>query len=116
MLFYISQAIMEWAEGTPWAGYVSPLRLFRYITFRAAGASITAFLFCLWAGPSIIAWLRSMKVTANNQREHAEKIHHLYKHKAEVPTMGGVMILGGSWLISRFDWLFYVFGLYLFLF
>jgi len=69
--------------------------LFRYITFRAAGASITAFLFCLWAGPWIIAWLRSMKVTANNQREHAEKIHSLFKHKADVPTMGGIMILGG---------------------
>ncbi len=69
--------------------------LFRYITFRCAGASITAFLFCLWAGPAIIGWLRQMKVTAHNQREHAEKIHHLYKHKADVPTMGGVMILGG---------------------
>ena len=69
--------------------------LFRYITFRAAGASITAFLFCLIAGPAIIAWLRQLKVTANNQREYAEKIHHLYKHKADVPTMGGVIILGG---------------------
>ncbi|MDX2052493.1 MAG: TerC family protein [Polyangiaceae bacterium] len=25
----------------------------------------------------------------------------------------GIMILGGSWLITRFDWLFYLFGLYL---
>ncbi len=74
--------------------------LFRYITFRAAGASITAFLFCLWAGPTIIAWLRLQKVTANNRREHAEKIHHLYQHKADVPTMGGILILGGVLLAT----------------
>lgn len=74
--------------------------LFRYITFRSAGASITAFLFCLWAGPAIIAWLKGLKVTAHNKREHAEKIHHLYKHKGDVPTMGGVMILGGVLLAT----------------
>ena len=42
MLFYLSQAILEAAEGTPWAAYVSSLRLFRYITFRSAGAAVTA--------------------------------------------------------------------------
>ncbi len=74
--------------------------LFRYITFRAAGASITAFLFCLWAGPSVIAWLRLLKVTANNQREHAERIHDLFQHKSGVPTMGGILILGGVTLAT----------------
>ncbi len=28
-------------------------------------------------------------------------------------VLRGIMILGGSWLITRFDWLFYVFGAYL---
>ncbi len=92
-----------------WTGF----NLFRYTTFRAAGASITAFLFCVIAGPGIIAWLRQLKITANNQREHAEKIHHLYKDKAHVPTMGGLMIVGGVILATllwadlgnRFVWL-----------
>lgn len=77
--------------------------LFRYITFRAAAASITAFLFCLWIGPQIIRFLKTLKVTANQKREHAESIHGFYAHKADVPTMGGVLIVA-SVLIAMFLW------------
>lgn len=87
--------------------------IFRYITFRAAAASITAFMICLIYGPVIIKWLKSLNVTQNQKREHAEKIHSLYAHKEKVPTMGGVMIVASVvlsillWgnLTNRFVWI-----------
>ncbi len=83
--------------------YWSGFNLFRYITFRAAGASITAFLFCLWMGPRIIAWLKQVKFTSFNEREHAQQIHAFYAHKNSVPTMGGILIVL-SLLLSIFMW------------
>jgi hypothetical protein len=44
MLFYLSQKFLDWSAGTEWAERLSFLRLFRYITFRSAGAAITALL------------------------------------------------------------------------
>jgi phospho-N-acetylmuramoyl-pentapeptide-transferase len=87
--------------------------LFRYITFRAAIASVTAFLLCLWIGPWIIRWLVTVKVTANQEREYAKPIHDFFKHKKNVPTMGGIiivasvtatMLLWGN-LTNRYVWL-----------
>lgn len=77
--------------------------LFRYITFRAAGASVTAFLICLWLGPKVIAWLKSMKANSFNKREHAASLHALYAHKDSVPTMGGILIIA-SVVISSLLW------------
>jgi len=67
--------------------------LFRYITFRAAAASITAFLISVWLGPVMIKWLKEINATSQHKREHAESIHGFYKHKADVPTMGGLLIV-----------------------
>ena len=77
--------------------------LCRYITFRSAGASITAFLLCLWLGPAMIRWLSRVKATAHNEREFADSIHQFYAHKKSVPTMGGLLIVA-SVLISMFLW------------
>ncbi len=87
--------------------------LFRYITFRSAGAAITAFILCLWLGPPMIAWLKKMKATANQKREHAAAIHGFFAHKGSVPSMGGLLIvtsvtlsvlLWGN-LTNRFVWI-----------
>ena len=48
MLYYLSQFLQQQAAGTGWADYLSPLRVFRYITFRSAGAAVTALLLSLW--------------------------------------------------------------------
>jgi len=69
------------------------LNVFRYITFRAAGASVTAFVICLVLGPWLIRALKQIQALAHTEREHAEKIHQFFKHKKEVPTMGGVLIV-----------------------
>ncbi len=67
--------------------------IFRYITFRAAAASVTAFLICLWLGPVMIRWLKNINVKAHNRRAHADSIHAFYAHKDDVPTMGGLLIV-----------------------
>ena len=41
MFYYLSQYLQAWSAGTEWADSLSALRLFRYITFRSAGAALT---------------------------------------------------------------------------
>lgn len=77
--------------------------IFRYITFRAAAASVTAFMISLWLGPFVIRWLKSLNVTQNQQRENAASIHAFYAHKEKVPTMGGILIVF-SLVISVLLW------------
>jgi phospho-N-acetylmuramoyl-pentapeptide-transferase len=87
--------------------------IFRYITFRSAGASVTAFFLCLWCGPACIAWLKSLKAVTDQERAHAETIHEHFKHKKNVPMMGGILIVGSViastllWanLTNRFVWM-----------
>ena len=55
--------------------------LFRYITFRSAGASVTAFFLSLWLGPRCIAWLKQLRAVTNQERAYAETIHEHFKHK-----------------------------------
>ncbi|MCC7144100.1 MAG: phospho-N-acetylmuramoyl-pentapeptide-transferase [Candidatus Eisenbacteria bacterium] len=63
--------------------------LFRYITFRAAGAAITALLICWIFGPRIIAWLRVLKFGQEVRKDGPTS--HLVKQGT--PTMGGILIL-----------------------
>jgi phospho-N-acetylmuramoyl-pentapeptide-transferase len=71
----------------------SPLNLFRYITFRAAGATATALFFVFFFGPSIIAALRIKQGKGQPIREDGPQSHLLTKKGT--PTMGGLMILSG---------------------
>ena len=68
--------------------------VFRYITFRAVGASVTAFLLSALFGPPIIRKLRAMKVgeKIRNSEAHASLYKH-HKDKEGTPTMGGILIL-----------------------
>jgi len=70
-------------------GYFSPLRLFGYVTFRTALASLTALFLCIVLGPWLIARLRQFQI-GQHIREDGPKSHH---KKAGTPTMGGVLIL-----------------------
>ncbi|MEL6475931.1 MAG: phospho-N-acetylmuramoyl-pentapeptide-transferase [Pseudomonadota bacterium] len=75
--------------------------LFRYITFRAGGAFLTAMLFGFLLGRPIINWLRRMQKKGQPIREDGPQRHIV--EKAGTPTMGGVMILGGL-LLSALLW------------
>jgi phospho-N-acetylmuramoyl-pentapeptide-transferase len=63
--------------------------VFRYVTFRAAGAVVTAFLVAFWFGPAIIGRLRMLKVGQVVRTEGPQT--HL--GKSGTPTMGGVLIV-----------------------
>ena len=63
--------------------------VFRYITFRSAGAVLTALILSFLLGPSMIAWLRRLKV-GQQVRDDGPKTH---LSKQGTPTMGGLLII-----------------------
>jgi phospho-N-acetylmuramoyl-pentapeptide-transferase len=73
----------------PLAEYHIIFNLFRFQTFRAAGAVVTAFLVAFYFGPAIIRRLRMLKVGQVVRQEGPQT--HL--GKAGTPTMGGVLII-----------------------
>src|SRR3954462_2749081 len=68
---------------------VSPFRVFRYITFRTAFASLTALFLCIALGPWLIGKLRQFQI-GQYIREEGPKSH---QKKAGTPPMGGVLII-----------------------
>jgi phospho-N-acetylmuramoyl-pentapeptide-transferase len=69
--------------------YFRPFRVFRYVTFRTAFASLTALLIALLVGPFVIEKLREFQI-GQYIREEGPKDH---QKKAGTPTMGGVLIM-----------------------
>ncbi|HVY70423.1 MAG TPA: phospho-N-acetylmuramoyl-pentapeptide-transferase, partial [Verrucomicrobiae bacterium] len=94
MLYYLSQFCLDRAAGTDWANYLSALRVFRYITFRSAGAAVTALLLSWWLGPKIISWLKALKFGQQYQ-DKAEEAGGLANRldKRGTPSMGGILIV-----------------------
>ena len=68
---------------------MSALNVFRYITFRAAYAAITALLVCFVLGPPMIEWLRRVRL-GQKIREDGPQSHLI---KSGTPTMGGIVIV-----------------------
>ena len=68
---------------------IALFNVFRYITFRAAGAIVTALLLSWLLGPWFIRTLRRLSV-GQNIRELGPQAHQI---KAGTPTMGGLLIL-----------------------
>ncbi len=85
----------------PFADYVQFLNLFKYITFRSAGAALTSLVFCFVFGPSLIRWLKVKQGKGQPIREDGPETHLLTKKGT--PTMGGVMILA-SMVLSTLLW------------
>jgi len=95
MFYLISQQLLDWAKGTPWADHLSALRLFHYITVRSAGAAITALVLSWWLGPGIIQWLRQQKFGQDyaDKAEEAGGLAARVLSKKGTPTMGGILIV-----------------------
>jgi len=68
--------------------YFHPFRIFRYLTFRTAFASLTALLIALFIGPYVIQKLREFQI-GQFVREDGPQSH---LKKTGTPTMGGVLI------------------------
>lgn len=95
MLYFLSQKLLDWSAGTPWADHLSALRLFRYITVRSAGAAITALILSWWLGPKIIRWLKQLKFGQDyaDKAEEAGGLGARVLSKKGTPTMGGILIV-----------------------
>ncbi|HEY6351892.1 MAG TPA: phospho-N-acetylmuramoyl-pentapeptide-transferase [Candidatus Angelobacter sp.] len=85
-----------------------PFRIFRYLTFRTAFASLTALFMGLIVGPAIIKRLQHFQIG-----QYIREVGPKHQKKAGTPTMGGVLIniaiviptLLWADLSNRFVWL-----------
>jgi len=68
--------------------HFGPARLFGYVTFRTAFASLSALFISLWLGPWLIRKLREFQI---GQHIREEVTGH--QKKAGTPTMGGILIV-----------------------
>jgi phospho-N-acetylmuramoyl-pentapeptide-transferase len=98
------------------------LNVFRYETFRATAAALTAFVLSLAMGPKTIVLLTRLKLGQPlRQKSEVRELADLHSAKKGTPTMGGILILASVaisailWCdpVNRFIWL--VLGSMLFL-
>ena len=78
------------------AKYHIGFNVFRYITFRAAMALLTALLISVVLGPWVIGKLREWQIGETIRVDGPAR----HKVKAGTPTMGGVLILGALFASS----------------
>jgi phospho-N-acetylmuramoyl-pentapeptide-transferase len=83
MLFYL---LPQLANMSPVLG---ALNVTRYITFRTAAASLTAFAISMLFGPWLIRTLRDFQIGQIIRQEGPQS----HRAKAGTPTMGGLLIL-----------------------
>jgi phospho-N-acetylmuramoyl-pentapeptide-transferase len=93
MLYYL-HLLSDW---------ISPLRVFRYITVRALAGAGTAFFFSVLIGPWMIRKLREFKIGQYVRKDEAPPLFIFHGKKAGTPTMGGLLIIA-SVLISSLLW------------
>ena len=85
MFYCLFYPLRDW-----WSGF----NVFRYITFRAAMASVTAFLLTLLLAPRVIRWLTGLKFGQHvRDKKEVRDLYDLHSHKKGTPTMGGLLIL-----------------------
>ncbi len=78
--------------------------VFKYETFRAMAAALTAFVLCLLFGNRIIRKLISLKLGQPiRTKEEVHKLAELHGGKKGTPTMGGVLLLGAT-IVSTLLW------------
>jgi len=75
----------------PLSDRIGVFNVFRYITFRAGGALMTALLIAFVFGPAMIRWLRLKQGKGQPIRTDGPQRHIV--EKQGTPTMGGLLIL-----------------------
>lgn len=98
MMYWLYE-LREWMLAHNWmsddAALYKILNLFKYHTFRAGGAAITAFVLSLMYGDKLICKLISLKIGQPiRTADEVHKLAELHGKKAGTPTMGGILILG----------------------
>ena len=93
MLYFLSRFSAEFG----------PLRLFEYVTFRAGGAAITAFLLTVLLGGATARLLKSLHAQAADRFEGLIAPELIDKAKNKTPCMGGVLIVAAI-VLSALLW------------
>ncbi len=70
-----------------------PLRLFEYVTFRAAGAAFTAMLLTFIFGPLTVRLLKRFRTAAPARLEGLVDEKFIDRDKDKTPSMGGLLIV-----------------------
>jgi phospho-N-acetylmuramoyl-pentapeptide-transferase len=84
--------------------YFGPLRLFRYLTLRAAFAGVTAMGIGFIIGPWLFAQLRRLSAKQSLRgKDEVGDLADLHASKAQTPTMGGLMICAAV-IVSAVLW------------
>ncbi len=84
MLYYLSH----------FSNYFPPFNVFRYETFRAMAAALTALMLSLALGPKTIVLLTRLKLGQPlRQKSEVRELADLHSSKKGTPTMGGILIL-----------------------
>ena len=95
MITIISHYLQELAKIYGWEDLFSWLRIFDYVSVRAAGAALTSFGLFILFGKYIINWLKIIApedyISEGNRDQKGEVINN---KKIGTPTMGGLMIVG----------------------
>ena len=90
MLYYLAKALIP---------QYGALNIFNYITFRAAGAAVTAILLSFVVGPLILKRLDN----ASNYQVVREGTPDSHAAKSKTPTMGGLIFLFSA-LVATLLW------------
>jgi len=98
MIYWLYE-FRNWLEAADWISDDSALykllNIFRYHTFRAGGAFVTAFMLSLLYGERLIRKLISLKIGQPiRTADEVNKLFELHGKKAGTPTMGGILIVG----------------------
>jgi len=102
MIYHLYEYLQSQLD--PDASPAKLVNVFQYISLRAGGACVTAFLISLLLGDRVIRLLISLKM-GQPIRSAAEvhKLNELHGGKAGTPTMGGILFLGTT-IISALLW------------
>lgn len=95
MLYYLSVWLREWGRGTEWEVWFGPLRVFDYVTFRSAGAALTALMMMLLLGPrfirELVRWKFGQQYLDRALQQGGATADPT--RKVGIPTMGGLLIV-----------------------
>ena len=79
------------------------LRLFDYVSFRAGGAGVLAFLLVVLLGPATVRMLKKFRATAPSRYGGVVE-EFVNEQKDKTPSMGGVLIIFGI-VVSALLWM-----------
>jgi len=93
MLYYLFNYLYDHFYDEERIKIFSPLRVFKYLSFRAALAAFTALVISIIFGPWFIRKLYQFKIGQEIRTHECPPLAAMHKDKKGTPTMGGILIL-----------------------